>query len=193
MIGLEFFTNDANREASYDLMHGFSSKNWVGITEQQALMIDITVSWMNSVEPIVGQYNGFMEKRKSKAWFKSHQDEVFTSFFCGIVDALGAWHHFDDAFEKKFKARFESTYADFFMRNWSASDDNHEFRTFFFKVGRKWHASLTENRIKLDTPELGFGDLLYFSHLHGFLAYCEALGMYGSDLQFANIRSYFAK
>ena len=193
MIGLEYFTNLANREASFDLVHGLSSKHWSGLTEQQALLIDITVTWINGAQPIVGHYDGFMEKRKSKAWFKTHQDEVFTSFFCGIVDALQAWHHFDDAFDKKFAARFESIYADFFKRNWQLSNEETEYRTFFFKVGRKWYASLTEVGIKIKEPELGYGDLIFISHLHGFLGYFEAIGMNGSELQFANVRRYFSQ
>jgi len=191
--GLDLYTEPANRESSYDLLKGFASKHWDGLTEQQALLIDITVMIINGGEPIVGDFKGFLQKRKSKEWFAKHQDEVFTTFLCVVIDIFGAWNHVDDIFNEKIRLRFNSTYNDFFMRNWSMSDEQLSPKHFFLRVGKKWHDSLSGLGVKVNIPDIMFGNYFFVSNIHGILAYLETMGGFSSGQTPSAMIDWFAQ
>jgi len=191
-MGPEFFTDIANREKSYDLLSGFASKHWANLSSQQALLIDITVAIVNSFEPIVSEFNGFLEKRKSKAWFTKHQDEVFLSFFCAVANILQAWHLVDDSFDEQIRNRYPLIHTDFYLRNWQSSNEDLHFRNFYMRVGGAWHQSLSEIGIKVNGPDFAFGDTHFLAWMQTMIGYLEHLGQYGSALKPANLINYLA-
>ncbi len=189
----EFFTNSANAENSWDLLTGCASRRWTDLNTKQALLIDITVSFINSVEPIVSEFNGFLEKRKSKTWFDNHQDEVFLSFFCAVVDILRAWHHVDDSFDEQIRSRYPLVHNDFYLRNWQLSNEDLHFRNFHLRIGNAWHHSLQESGIKVKVPDFAFGVTHFMAWIKTMMGWLEHLGQYGDALRPANLIAYFAE
>jgi len=193
MIGREFFTEHANREGPSELLSGFGSKNWANPSNQQALLIDITVSIINSIEPIVSEFNGFLEKRKSKAWFENHKDEVFLSFFCAVVNMLQAWHHVDDSFDEQIRNRYPLIHDDYYLRNWQLTNEDLHFRNFHLRIGKAWHQSLEEAGIKVKVPDFAFGTTHFMAWVQAMMGWLKSSGRYGDELEPANLIAYFAE
>jgi hypothetical protein len=193
MFGPEYFTNAGNDDSPSRILKGFGSKKWTDLREQQALLIDITVTVINALEPIVGEYNGFSQKRKSKSWFELHQDEVFLSFFCAVTDIMRAWHHVDDGFDKQIRDRFPVSHNDFYIRNWKTSNDDLHFRNFHSRIGNAWHQSLAQSGIQVKEPSPVFGVAHFAAYMHSIMGYLEFVGQYGIELKPSTLIAYFAE
>ena len=193
MMGREYFTSTANRENSSDLLIGCASRRWNDHTEKQASLVDITVAIINSFQPIVTEYNGFLEKRKSKSWFKNHQDEVFLSFFCAVVDILRAWHHVDDSFDEQIRNRYPLIHNDFYIRNWHLSNEDLHFRNFHLRIGKEWDKSLRESGLKVKIPVALVAPVWFMNWMQTMIGWLEHFGKYGDELKPANLLAYFAE
>ena len=191
----EYFTETANEEKLSDLLNGYGSKSWTGLNEKQALLIDITVTIINNFEPILDKYDGFLEKRKSKSWFKKHQDEVFLSFFCAIANNLRAWHHIDDSLDEQIRNRFPLTHDGFYLRNWQVTNEDLHYRNFFLRIGKAWDQSLRESGVKVKEPVALVAPVWFMNYMRVMLGWLEEMskfGYNGSEMKYANLLKYFA-
>ena len=192
-LGTEFYTNQANGNSQFNILNGFGSKSWKNLSDQQALLVDITVAMINMLEPMVDDYNSLFTRRKSKSWFTKHKDEVFLSYFCSIVSLLNAWRHVDDAFDGQIQERFKSTYSNFYLRNFELSGQSPESTNFHLRVGKYWHDSLGEDGIKVKVPDFSFGLLHFSSKIQGMMAGMERLGDFGGNISPKALVQYFAQ
>jgi hypothetical protein len=192
-LGTDFYTNQANNGSQFNILNGFGSSSWKHLSTQQALLVDITVAMINMTEPIVDDYNTLFTRRKSKLWFVKHKDEVFLSYFCSIVSLLRAWRHVNDDFDRQIEERFNSTYPNFYLRNFELAGQSPDSENFHMRVGKYWHDSLGEEGIRVKVPDFSFGTLHFSSKIKGIIAAIERLGDFGGNISPKALVQYFAQ
>lgn len=185
-LGLEFYKDFANRDSTDDLLSGYGSESWLELNAYQSLLIDICVVLINNVEPIIGEFRGFLKERKARKWFQDHKDEFFLFFLCVTSEILRAHHHFDDNLKTQLSERFGEVFDLFFIEDFKFSTEG-EYAVFVRETGEYWGASLEEVGLKIGVPSFTVGFVSVAAASIAMSEYLRTIGRYSDDLAPARI------